>query len=274
MTFQKLYFKTMDRMLPSVAAKQVYKVMSNPKIRKFKDFEEEVLAKAHKEIIKFKHFDIQTYSWGEKNDKVALLIHGWEGHAGNFGALVEILVAKGFYVVSFDAPSHGKSSIGTTSMLDFAELTTLKVKEFKPKVVISHSFGSVTSAYALRDNADVNVDKWILVTTPHDFKTRIKEVSDYIGITHRTTNRLIKLIEEDTKSSVDTMNMDNFGHKLGHVSDVIVVHSTTDRIIPIAAARNTHKAIPQSTMIELDNLGHYAILWSDELKEIIKKNIQ
>jgi len=79
MEYYKLYFKLMDYLFPSLAAKKVYHVMSNPRIRKLKDFEEDVLSRSKIDRIKYKKFEIQKYTWGNPTHKRALLIHGWEG---------------------------------------------------------------------------------------------------------------------------------------------------------------------------------------------------
>jgi len=47
-----MYFKSMALVLPAIAAKQVYRVMSNPRIKKLREFDEEVLAKAKKETVR------------------------------------------------------------------------------------------------------------------------------------------------------------------------------------------------------------------------------
>ena len=54
-----------------------------------------------------------------------------------------------------------------------------------------------------------------------------------------------------------------------NVSEALIVHSKKDKVLPIALARKLHKDFPLSELIELENLGHYTILWSEDLKEII-----
>lgn len=273
MTLSKIYFKVMNTLFPSVLAKQVYQFMSNPRVKKLRDFEDEILDQAAQTILKFKKFDIQTYAWGNPKDKVALLVHGWEGQAGNFGAMVDILLSKNYYVVAFDGPSHGRSSKGNTSMFEFSELATIFINKYKPTTILSHSFGSVTSIVAMSNTTEIPIHQWLVVTTPHDFKDRIEQVSETLGVGNRTVKRVIELIEADMGVSIDTLNIENYGPKVKHVENALIVHSKTDRIIPINSSRIAHKAIRQSELIELDNLGHYSILWSDELKEIAQKQL-
>ena len=272
-TFIKTTFKVMSHITPSLIASKVYDFMSNPRIRKLRDHEEAILNKSHKETIQFKGFDIQTYTWGEPGNKLIFLIHGWEGQAGNFGALINILLEKGYQVKAFDAPSHGHSSKGKTSMFDFAELVTLLISQYKPSYIVSHSFGTVTSLMAMTRNPDIPIEKWIIVTTPHNFKDRINDVKQFLGLSDKAMDKVLNLIEDKSYLKVDEMNITYFSDKIDHIKEAVMVHSKQDRILPIEYARKTQEAIKQSRLIELDNHGHYSILWSDELQEIIRNEL-
>lgn len=269
MTFFKLYFGLLDWFFPSIAIREVYKIMSNPRVRKLRESEEEILNNSDRKKIKFKQFNIQSYTWGDKGSKIAFLIHGWEGQAGNLVALVELLLRKGYQVIAFDAPSHGRSSRGKTNMFEFVEFVEIMLKEYHPDLIISHSFGSVIAAIALKRNKDIQVNKWILVTTPNNFKNRLQDISDFFGITDKTRHGLIKMIEKDTNESIENLNMVEACKNLKNVSEAIIVHSKNDKVLSIDSARKVNKAFPRSELIELDELGHYSILWSEELKEIL-----
>lgn len=273
MKLQKIYFKVMDQFFPSILAKQVYKVMSNPRTYKPKSNEEEVLDRAIKEQIIFNDFKIQTYQWGDLNNKIAFFIHGWEGRAGNFGALVDVLLEKGYCVIAFDGPSHGKSSKGSTSMFEFSELTTKLVQKYRPTTIISHSFGSVTAVVSLSKNAEIPIKNWILITTPHSFRDRIKDMERVFGVSHRTTERVIKIVEKDTAENIEDLTMEHYAKLVENVDETLIIHSKQDKVIPIHSARLAHQHFPQSQLIELDNLGHYSILWSEEVKDIVNKHL-
>ncbi len=269
----RLYFKVLDTLYPKMAAKKLYHIMSNPRIYKLREFEERALNKATKEQVKFKGFNIQKYSWGKPDDPIALLIHGWEGQAGNFGALIDVLLGKGYQIIAYDAPSHGNSSKGNTSMFEYADFVTERLKIHQPKVVISHSFGSVTAAFALKENPEVQIDKWFLITTPYHFRDRINEIAEFIGVSARTVNHLIAMLEKEINIPLNDLNMKVYGGDLNNLGEATIIHSKSDRVIPIEKARLVHKAIPQSELIELENLGHYRILWSEQLKDILKEQI-
>ena len=270
----RFLFKILDLIAPSIAAKIAYHFMSNPRVRKLRDFEEEILQQAKQDRIPFKDFQIQTYTWGIEGNPIALLVHGWEGQAGNFANLVATLTEKSYQVIAYDAPSHGKSTQHSTSMFEYTDFITGKIKQHQPKVIISHSFGSITTLLGLAKNSQFFLNQWIMVTTPFNFKDRINQMKEQLGITNRTSKKLIDLLEQDTEYSIEELNVAATAPKLTNLGACTIVHSPQDKVIPIADARKVHKYLAQSEMIELKNLGHYKILWSNELKEIIDKKIE
>ncbi len=60
--------------------------------------------------------------------------------------------------------------------------------------------------------------------------------------------------------------------ELQNVKKAIIVHQKTGKVLPIDGAREVAKPFERSRLIALDNLGHYANLWSNELNQIIKEN--
>ncbi|MFK7797014.1 MAG: alpha/beta hydrolase [Aureispira sp.] len=261
----------MDRIWPSFLANQVYHFMSNPNIRKLRDFEEVILERSHKARVSFGDFELQTYAWGDPKNETVLMIHGWEGQAGNFGALVDILLAKNYYVLSYDGPSHGRSSKGNTSMFEMGEVATFFMKKHQPNYLISHSFGSISTIYGLARNPDLLIKKWLVVTTPYNFKDRLQGVADFLGVTDRTIKKVIQKVEADTGESVDVMNVDDYSvHLTDCLKNIVMVHSKSDKVIPIEDSRKVQKALgARASLTELDNIGHYSILWSDDLKNIV-----
>lgn len=269
MTFTNTAIRWLDRLAPRLLARRMYTYLSNPNIRKLRDFEEAVLARAQQQRIQFKHFDIQCYRWGSPYRPVALLVHGWEGQAGNFGALVDDLLAKNYCVVAYDGPAHGKSSIAPTSMFDLAELVEQMIGLHHPQLIVSHSFGSVATLMGLAGHPEWRLERWLMVTTPHDFRERIAGVAAHFGVTERTVHHVIRRVEQDLGTSIDHMNMDAYREKVTNVQQALIVHSTSDRVIPISEARAAHRALPFSELIELEELGHYGILWSAALRQIV-----
>jgi pimeloyl-ACP methyl ester carboxylesterase len=260
--------KILDTIAPSLSAKIGYRFMSNPQTKKLRDFEQETLDKAQKDQIKFKDFTIQTYRWNGNATKKALLVHGWEGQAGNFGAIVPVLVEKGFCVESFDAPSHGNSSKGNTSITDYFEIIEQFIKRNNYELIITHSFGSVATIFAL-SNLKANIKQIILLTTPNRFEDRIQMVIDALGLSNRTKNALIKLFEKKTGYDPLTLNATDFTQNIT-AEKVTFIHDKNDQAVPIEWSKAVHQSWKNSEFIEIEHTGHFKMLWSKTTLSILK----
>ena len=93
------------------------------------------------------HGTVRGRVYGDWGNPTAYLVHGWGGWWQQLSAHVEPLLARGFCVVAFDAPSHGDSGPGvhgrrSTTFLEMAEALGAVVSEFgRPTLVVAHSAG-------------------------------------------------------------------------------------------------------------------------------------
>lgn len=258
---QKRLIKFFSFLLPATMARFAYKQLTNPQIRKLRENELLTLDKAVKEQFHFKGFDIQTYHW-EGGPEAVLLIHGWEGQAGNFSDIVERLLAEGFSVFAFDGPSHGFSSRGKTSLFEFSDLVGTLIERTKAKKLISHSFGGVATVYGLYKNPSHAIEKYILLTSPDRFLDRIEDVSRQVGITNAVKQRLIRQLEKEAELKVDTLNVSTFAPQID-VKKALIIHDKNDQVIPIAQSKRIHENWSVCEFLEVEGTGHFRILRTD-----------
>ena len=255
---KRALISTFSKALPGLTASFAYRQLTNPQVKKLRERESLVLNKAKKDQLHFKGFDIQCYVWGE-GDKSVLLIHGWEGQAGNFADLVEKLLANHYKIYAFDGPSHGHSSRGKTSLFEFTELVAVMIKKFEVRMLISHSFGGVATSYALFANPELQIDKYLLLTTPDRFSERIDDVSKALGITDEVKERLINRLEKETGQRVADLNVSDFVKQV-NVKQALIIHDKNDKVIPIERAMNVYKNWPAAGFSTLEGTWHFRIL--------------
>lgn len=255
---KKKLVRIVSILLPNTITSFAYNQLTNPQVRKLRQNELNTLDKSEKEILKFKDFDIQLYTW-KGGDKEILLIHGWEGQAGNFSDLIELLLDNGYTIHSFDGPSHGFSSKGSTSLFEFTELVGVLIRKYKVKTLISHSFGGVATTYALFNNPDIHIDKYILITTPDKFTERIDDVSEMVGITQNVKAKLIERLQNETGIDVNTLNVSDFVKTI-NVRKSLIIHDKNDKVIPIKRSKNVHQNWGVSEFETVEGTGHFRIL--------------
>lgn len=259
--------KTLTRLacqlFPRRLTRFAYDQLTNPQVRKLRTHEESTLNKATKVPFMFQGFTIQCYTW-EGGEKSVLLIHGWEGQAGNFSEIIEALIKRGFTVYGFDAPSHGYSSKGRTSPFQFTELVIALLKKFEVKNLISHSFGGVATTYALYKNQDIAIDNYLLFTVPDKFSERIDDVCGMTGITNAVKQRLILKLQRETGTDVNALSVSEFVKHI-NVKQALILHDKNDTVTPIERARNVHQHWKASTLLEVEGTGHFRILRTDSV---------
>lgn len=269
----------LSSVFPNLFVTLAYNSLTNPQLRKLRANELATLNKAQQKDYDFKGFTIKTYYWKPKssnntkdgdNDKRILLIHGWEGQAGNFSDLIQSLLANGFTVYAFDGPSHGFSSQGSTSLFEFTELVAVMIRRFRIHKLISHSFGGVATTYALYNNPDIAIEKYALITTPDKFSDRINEVAAMIGIADKVKIRLIQKVEAVYNLKVNTLNVSDFVRTI-NVKKAFIIHDKNDRVIPMQYSKNVHNNWPVSTYKTVEGTGHFRILRTQSvINEVIE----
>ena len=96
----KLLTSSLSKLFPKLVVSFAYKKLTNPQVRKLRSNEEKTLEKSETNNFKFGAFDIKLYKWGNGSKKI-LLIHGWEGQAGNFSDLIEKTAPRGLHHLFF-----------------------------------------------------------------------------------------------------------------------------------------------------------------------------
>ena len=251
------------RLFPSIFVRKAYQYLTTPMRYKIRPHEIAVLEKATQESVRFNNFDIQLYSWGTGSTTV-LLVHGWEGHAGNFADLIPYLLEKNFKVIAFDGPSHGASSKGSTSSFEFTDLVTALVKKFKPQHIVSHSFGSVASLISMGSHPELELNKYVGVTVPNKLRERLEEIANYLGLPYVVVTRLIEKIEANHPIKVDEVNVQDFAPR-SSFQHALLLHDVNDRVLPVERSKEVAQQWPVATFEAVENTGHYRILRTPEV---------
>lgn len=260
---RKAVTKVASNLFPAWVTSLAYQQLTNPQVKKLRDHELETLNQSVKETFAFKGFDIQLYTWSGGAKKI-LLVHGWEGQAGNFSDLIQELLKEGYTIYAFDGPSHGFSSKGETSLFEFTELVGVLIRKFEVQELLSHSFGGVATTFALYNNPDLHIDKYVLLATPDRFSERIDDVAEMVGITEQVKQRLIRRLENETKLDVQTLNVSDFVKSID-VAQSLIIHDKNDKVIPIERSRKVHQNWKASKLQEIEGTGHFRILRTEEV---------
>ena len=258
MNLKKKFIWFFATLFPHFFVNKAYAILSKPSQFKLLQHERDILAQSKASKYKFKDFNIQCYKWGTGKKKI-LMVHGWEGHAGNFSKLISILVEKNYSIFAFDGPSHGASTRGKTSVFDFVNLVEELIKFYKINQIVSHSFGGVAAIGALARNPKIQIEKYVAFTIPNKFSDRIFDVSDKVGLPYNVVKKLIKKIEKKENVNIKDLNVEDFA-KQASINKALILHDVKDRILPFKISKEFSKKWDIAELIEIRNTGHYKIL--------------
>jgi pimeloyl-ACP methyl ester carboxylesterase len=200
-------------------------------------------------------------SWGA--GPVIYLMHGWAGHRGQFAAFVPPLVARGYRVVAFDAPSHGVSGAGafgprSSSIPEFAAaLTAVAAANGSARALIAHSLGCTAAAVALRDGlAAERVVLLAPLASPLAFARQFMAV---LGFGDRTYRRLIGRVEQRVGAPMHDFDVPALG-RIAPMPPTLIIHDQEDNSTPASDGAAIAAAWAGSRLQLTTGLGHRRLL--------------
>ncbi len=200
---------------------------------------------------------IPVWVWGDGPETV-LLVHGWSGRGLQLGAFVEPLIARGFRVVTFDAPGHGEASGRTSSMPAFAATLGAVGRRFGPvSAVIAHSLGSTATVYALA-NRELTPDRVIAISPSARLHAVRERFGEMTGFPPSVIESMRKAFEDRLGFDWDASEPLLLAQQLS--MPLMAVHDTRDRFIPHSEGAELSAAWPDGRLITTTGLGHHRIL--------------
>jgi len=196
-------------------------------------------------------------SWG--TGPVVYLVHGWAGHRGQLTAFVPPLVANGYRVVAFDAPSHGASAAGafgprSSSIPEFtAALTAVATVHGPAHCLVAHSLGGTAAAAAVRDG--LPVDRVVLLAPLASPGSFAHQFAAALGFGNRTYRRLIARVERRVGAPMDDFDVPAIGRATA-VPPTLVIHDQDDASTPASDGASIAAAWTGSRLHRTSGLGH------------------
>ncbi len=210
---------------------------------------------------------IRIYEYG-KNEKKALLVHGWSGRGTQLFKIADSLLENGYSVVSFDAPAHGKSKGSTTIMSEFI-LSILEIeKQYGPfEIAIGHSLGGMSVLNAIKNG--LNVKKAVIIGSGDIVQDILDEFVSKLRLKPEISNRLRDYFENKYQVKMDDFSAYQAAKKIA--IPVLVIHDKNDPEVPVTAGIHIHENLHNGSLVLTEGLGHRKILGNhDVIKKVIE----
>ncbi|HMO63124.1 MAG TPA: alpha/beta fold hydrolase [Ferruginibacter sp.] len=144
------------------------------------------------ETIQFKmgNYVLRGYRWNHKREHKVLILHGFSSQAYKFKHYVEPLLEKGYEVIAFDAPAHGRSTGKTVNALEYSDMIVQIMRRYGPvNGYIAHSFGGLALALALEKTKHDAATKVVFIAPATETTTAIDTAFGMIGLKNKMVRK-------------------------------------------------------------------------------------
>src|SRR5436190_3603455 len=212
---------------------------------------------------------IHGYRWNRGAAERILIIHGFESSIVNFEQYIRPLVKKGYEVLAFDAPAHGRSGGKTISAPLFAKMITTIYENYGPiHSFIAHSFGALALSLALENITHDENYKMVLIAPATETKTAIDQFFDLLQLKNAVRKEFDKLISELGGNPAEWYSVHRAVKNIK--AEILWLHDEDDLQTPITdALKVKEEKLPNVTFIITKGLGHRRIYRDHKVMEKI-----
>ena len=211
--------------------------------------------------------EIEVLSYGYSKKKV-LLVHGWAGRSTQLFAFADKLLEKGYMVISFDGPAHGKSTGKRTMMPEFLETVRKLDETYGPfEAAIGHSFGGMCLYNATA--TFLNLKTFVAIGSGDKVSDIIQNFANNLSLKKTSGRKIQRGLEKKWQLKVDDYASHQMAKKIKQ--PVLIVHDTVDGDVPVSCAHNIRQNLENGSILITHGLGHTKILRN---QEIVNKTVQ
>jgi pimeloyl-ACP methyl ester carboxylesterase len=198
---------------------------------------------------------IETWVWGAGPS--VLLVHGWGGRGAQLGAFVDPLTARGFSVVTFDAPGHGASDPGRVTIPEMtAAIREVAAARGRLAGLVAHSVGALAATRALYEGLETAAA--VYLGPAAELVTPAARFAETLGFSRDVRERMRQRIEARVGRAWSAFDVTALAPALH--TPLLVVHDRGDAEIPWQHGLVTARAWPGAELRLTDGLRHRRIL--------------
>ena len=266
------YYRTKFRILSTVSKKKTAEIaldlFSTPQFR-YKRIFPKVFDEAEKLVLSFHGETVYGYRWNKGGNKRALIAHGFNSSVATFGHFVKPLIQKGYEVLAFDAPAHGRSTgtkINAAVYKDF--IITINEKYGPVHSLMGHSFGGLAISLAMEDIPHDDSFRVVLVAPATEAKTAIDFFFSFMKLNGQVRKEFDNYIFELKNRPPEWYSVSRAVKNLK--AKILWVHDEEDRITPWQDAKKVKEENqPNIEFVVTKGLGHRGIYRDAKVAKMI-----
>lgn len=251
----KTGLRTLEKTAPNAAATLLQWLFTTPPHPALRPEEKAVLAQARRWHGKVRGKLVAGYEWGE--GPAVLLMHGWGGHAGHMTGLVQPLLKAGFRAIAIDAPGHGNSARGRSTMLHFHQAIEVMAQHADPvHGIIAHSLGAAATTYAL--SRHLALPRAVFIGPFSSFEALWGAVKQRTGASDQLMQAMQSRLEAHTWVGFDELDPLALAKRMD--APLLVIHDQDDDQVSLPQGQMLAGLWPGARLQTTSGLGHLKIL--------------
>ncbi|NTS41571.1 alpha/beta fold hydrolase [Flavisolibacter sp. BT320] len=240
------------------AAEKAFEIFTTPPTRVKKDLPP-LFKKAESLQFTFQDNTICGYRWNAPQEKKVLILHGFESSAVNFEKYIQPLVKKGYEVLAFDAPAHGRSSGKIINAVDYKNFIQHILGVYGPITnFITHSFGGLALGLALEEVPHDESWKVVFIAPATESERAMKNFFHLVKPDEDIKKEFRQLVEEANGKPLSWYSVARASEFIK--AQVLFLQDKLDLQTPYADVEPIiQKAYPNFRFVITEGLGHRRI---------------
>ncbi len=218
--------------------------------------------------VSIKGRELKVHSWGQ--GPTILLVHGWSGWWQQMSVYVEPLVAAGFRVVAWDAPSHGESAPGRygrhyssiADLVDAVEAVTKAVGDVEG--IVAHSAGAMAAGVAIAAG-QVHPHRVVFVSPSVCGEDHISYLTARLAWGPRTARHVQRVADRKHGIRMADYNVPQLiADSSQDIPRALFIFDEDDQEVPTDSAARLALGWPGATVTSTHGYDHFRVLWAPE----------
>lgn len=240
------------------AAKKAFEIFATP-FRKSKKKTPPVFSNAEKLSFEMEGLTIKGYRFNHPQQTKVLIIHGFESTVKNFDRYVNPLIRKGYEVILFDGPAHGRSSGKQITLPLYIQTLEAICEQYGPiNRFIAHSFGGLALAHLLEKQNATDETRAVFIAPATETTTAIDSFFRFLDLSDELRAPFDELIYQ--RSGVYPSHFSVRRAVKNVRANILWFHDEHDELTPLAdAIKVKEDNHPNIEFVITQGLGHRRI---------------
>jgi alpha-beta hydrolase superfamily lysophospholipase len=138
---------------------------------------------------------LQGWRWNHPAARKLLILHGYESSVTNFDRYIRPFISKGYEVLAFDAPAHGRSGGKKVTAPLYKQMITEIHQRFGPvESYLAHSFGGLAVCLALEEISHTSDYRLVLIAPAAETSTAVDSFFRFLRLDPEVRSEFEKVI--------------------------------------------------------------------------------